>query len=181
MLIESSNNHMKIGDWQVEPLRTRIRRREQVRSVQPLSMDILVHLARRAGEVVTTDELIDEFWPGRYVGSDAVHRRIADLRRALGDDRSEPRYIETIRKRGYRLIAEVQCAEIQHTDLQGQQAAELLLDALDHQRDLHLEFELKNGKGTLARGTLSLSANAAGGVSPPATRPGCRSRYRAGS
>ena len=70
-------------------------------------MDILVYLARRAGAVVTAQELLDTFWQRRFVGDDAVHRRIADIRRHLGDDSRNPRYILTVPKRGYRLIADV--------------------------------------------------------------------------
>lgn len=71
-------------------------------------MDILMYLAGRPGEVVTTQELLDTFWQRRIVGDDAVHRRIADLRRHLGDNSKNPSYIRTIPKRGYQLIAAVE-------------------------------------------------------------------------
>jgi hypothetical protein len=63
--------------------------------------------------VVSSEELIDHFWKNRVVGDDAVHRRIADLRKKLGDDTRHPTYISTISKRGYRLVAPVvQCTAI---------------------------------------------------------------------
>jgi DNA-binding winged helix-turn-helix (wHTH) protein len=150
MLMQATGNTLIVGDWLVEPMCTRIQKDGCFRPVQPLSMDILVHLAERAGEVVGTTELLDLFWPDRYVGSDAVHRRIANLRSALEDDTAKPRYIETIRKRGYRLIAPVRCRSPEVLPVNG------LLDAFGDHEDLELEFELRSGRRVFARGTLSL-------------------------
>lgn len=69
-------------------------------------MDVLVHLAGKPGEVVSIDELIARIWDGRATEG-SVYRTINQLRRALEGDSVESRYIETIRKRGYRLIAPV--------------------------------------------------------------------------
>lgn len=98
---------MTLGDWRVQPSLNLIERAGQTMSLQPQSMDVLVYLAGRAGEVVSSDELLDAIWPSRIVGDDAVHRRIAHLRRQLQDDCRHPRYIQTVPKRGYRVIAEV--------------------------------------------------------------------------
>ena len=88
----------------VNPTTLRIRRDERVERVEPKAMQVLLMLARQAGEVVTRDELENEVWAGRVVSHDALTNTIAKLRRALGDDRRRPRFIETIPKRGYRLI-----------------------------------------------------------------------------
>lgn len=100
-----------VGDWVVIHDRNCVRRGDEERRLQPLSLDILVYLANNAPRVVTSDELIDRFWQGRVVGDDAVHRRIADLRRVLDDDARNPRYIRTISKRGYQLVADVKRAD----------------------------------------------------------------------
>jgi len=99
---------LEVGDWQVFPALNRIARRGEFVSLQNLSMRVLLYLSRQPGAVATYDELLEALWPGRYVAEDAVHRRIADLRRKLQDNARAPRYIETIPKRGYRLIATVQ-------------------------------------------------------------------------
>jgi TolB-like protein/DNA-binding winged helix-turn-helix (wHTH) protein/Flp pilus assembly protein TadD len=70
-------------------------------------MDLLVYLAGHPGEVVTADELLDSVWQGVVVGTDSVYFVISQLRKALDDDKRAPVYIETIPKRGYRLIADV--------------------------------------------------------------------------
>jgi DNA-binding winged helix-turn-helix (wHTH) protein len=77
-------------------------------------MEVLVCLARSPGRVVTKDELVREVWDGRFVSDDVVWRSVRELRRALGDETRAPRYIETIPRRGYRLLAAV--AEIPETD-----------------------------------------------------------------
>jgi TolB-like protein/DNA-binding winged helix-turn-helix (wHTH) protein len=75
--------------------------------VEPKVMEVLLCLARRAGRVVTKDELVREVWEGRFVSDDVVWRSVRELRRALGDEARAPRFIETIPKRGYRLLAPV--------------------------------------------------------------------------
>ena len=70
-------------------------------------MELLLLLCSHAGEVVTTDEIINRCWPRLDTGDNPLHKTLAQLRKALGDSATQPRYIETIRKRGYRAIAEV--------------------------------------------------------------------------
>ena len=70
-------------------------------------MDVLMLLAGRAGRVVTREELFSEVWPGVVVGDEALTQTIIKLRKALGDNPRSPSYIETIAKRGSRLIAPV--------------------------------------------------------------------------
>jgi len=107
--VESATGaELEVGDWQVFPALNRIARDGEIVSLQNLSMRVLLYLSQQPGAVATYDELLESLWPGRYVAEDAVHRRIADLRRKLQDDARAPRYIETIPKRGYRLIATVQ-------------------------------------------------------------------------
>jgi TolB-like protein len=74
-------------------------------------MDVLVVLAEHAGEVVTRDELFNAVWQGQVVSDERLTHAIAELRRALEDDRDTPKYIETVPKRGYRLIGEVRLPE----------------------------------------------------------------------
>jgi len=70
-------------------------------------MSVLTILANRAGEVISREELEAEAWAGKVVGYDALASSIIKLRKALGDDFRQPRYIETVSKKGYRLIAHV--------------------------------------------------------------------------
>lgn len=70
-------------------------------------MDVLMHLAKTRGRVVSTDELLREVWRNRVFDDSVVYKRINQLRKAFGDDPHDPRFIATIPKRGYRLVATV--------------------------------------------------------------------------
>jgi TolB-like protein/Tfp pilus assembly protein PilF len=76
-------------------------------------MDVLLCLASHGGAVVSKRRLIDTVWQSNFVSESVLTRAIGELRSTLGDDARNPRYIQTIPKRGYRLIAEV------HTDPNG--------------------------------------------------------------
>jgi DNA-binding winged helix-turn-helix (wHTH) protein/TolB-like protein len=97
----------QIGDWGVDPTTNELERGGEVVRVEPKAMEVLTVLAGRAGEVVGREELLAAVWPGVVVGDEALTQAIIKLRRALGDHPRSPSYIETISKRGYRLIAPV--------------------------------------------------------------------------
>lgn len=98
---------IKIGEWEVSLTTCTLRQGENETKVTPRSMDVLNHLVEHAGAVVSPDELLNRFWHGSFPSDHAVHKAIAELRGALGDDAHNPVYIRTIPKRGYSLIAEV--------------------------------------------------------------------------
>jgi DNA-binding winged helix-turn-helix (wHTH) protein/Tfp pilus assembly protein PilF len=96
---------VRIGEWIADPRTNELRRGGEVARVEPKSMDVLMLLARHEGAVVTREEIFAAVWPGVVVGDEALSQAITKLRRALDDDPREPRFIETIPKRGYRLVA----------------------------------------------------------------------------
>jgi DNA-binding winged helix-turn-helix (wHTH) protein len=100
-------DRFRIGDWVVEPSINRMRRGRQEARLEPKVVDLLVYLANHSNQVVSRGELEASVWEGAVVGYDTLTGAIQKLRRALGDDRAHPRYIETLSKRGYRLIAPV--------------------------------------------------------------------------
>lgn len=101
----------RIADRVIEPSLNRITMADgSTVQVEPKVMSVLVVLSERPGEVVTREELLSRVWNGVFVTDDAVHRTIRELRRRFGDDVEAPRVIETIRKRGYRLIAPIEAA-----------------------------------------------------------------------
>ena len=98
---------IRIGEWDVEPRRNLLSCADRTVRLEPKVVELLVHLARRKGEVVGREELLQAVWPGVVVGDDTLTQAVNKLRRSLGDDAHAPTYIETISKRGYRLIAPV--------------------------------------------------------------------------
>jgi DNA-binding winged helix-turn-helix (wHTH) protein len=98
---------LQIGDWHVRPDLNEITRGAIRVRLEPKAMATLLVLADRPGDVVTKAELLERVWPGTFVVDGAVFRVLSELRRALGDDARTPAYVETIPKRGYRLVAPV--------------------------------------------------------------------------
>jgi TolB-like protein/DNA-binding winged helix-turn-helix (wHTH) protein len=96
-----------VGEWEIRPLAGTFRRGDHAVHVEPKVMDVLLCLARRQGEIVTRDELLDEVWNGVVVTDDVLTRCVSELRTLLGDTDRERRYIRTIPKRGYSLIPPV--------------------------------------------------------------------------
>src|SRR5262245_7555317 len=78
----------------------------------PRAFQTLLVLVQHATQVVDKEQLLKEVWPDIFVEEGNLSRNIHELRKALGDDSSEPRYIETIPKRGYRFIAPVTVSAI---------------------------------------------------------------------
>jgi DNA-binding winged helix-turn-helix (wHTH) protein len=79
----------------------------------PRAFQILLVLVRRASEVVDKDQLMKEVWSDIFVEEANLSRNIYELRKALGDDPADPRYIETIPKVGYRFIAPMKLSVIE--------------------------------------------------------------------
>lgn len=97
----------RLGDWVVEPDTCRLLREGSEVKLEPRMIAVLVYLARRQGKVVSREELEASAWEGRVVGYSALSSSIIKLRKALDDSTSNPRYIKTVPKKGYQLIAPV--------------------------------------------------------------------------
>jgi len=76
-------------------------------TLMPKPFAVLCYLVEHAGKLVTQEELLAAIWPDTYVQREVLRRHIMEIRRALGDDAGEPRFLETVPKRGYRFIAAV--------------------------------------------------------------------------
>ncbi len=92
----------------VRPSLNRVERHGQEIRLRPKSMEVLAFLAARPGRVATREEVLSAVWPGISVAEEGLTQCIADIREALGDNVRQPIYIETIPKRGYRLIVRVE-------------------------------------------------------------------------
>mgnify|MGYP003586200707 CR=1 FL=1 len=97
----------RVADWLVEPSLDRLSRGETVLHLRPQLTNLLVLLAEHAGKTVSKDEILARVWEGQFVAESGMTRCVAELRQALGDDAREPTVLETIPKRGYRLVAPV--------------------------------------------------------------------------
>ena len=107
-----------VGGWLIVPSLNRLSKGGETVQIELKLMEVLVHLVGRAGELVSKRELIDAVWKVEVISDGTLTRAIALLRKALGDDARNPRFIETIPKRGYRFIAPVESLDVtRSTDL----------------------------------------------------------------
>jgi DNA-binding winged helix-turn-helix (wHTH) protein len=103
---ETALSRFRVGAWSVDRSAGRLVAEGREVRLEPLVMDLLVCLARWAPQVVSRETLLHEVWKDRIVGDDAISSAVAALRRSLCDNARSPRFIETISKRGYRLLVE---------------------------------------------------------------------------
>ncbi len=96
-----------LDDWYVDPDTGRLTRHGAEVHLEPKVMALLVFLANHAGEVMSRETIEGELWKNVVVGYDALASTVIKLRKALGDNSRQPLYIETVSKKGYRLIASV--------------------------------------------------------------------------
>jgi transcriptional activator of cad operon len=101
------NTPFRVGTWSVDPASNQISRDGEVIRLDTRAMRLLQCLARRAGAVVSIDELLDQVWAGVIVTPDSVYQAVTSLRRSLGDDPRQPIYIATVPRLGYRMVADV--------------------------------------------------------------------------
>ena len=97
----------RIGDWRVDPALDEISRDDRRIKLEPRMMRLLCRLAAQPGEVVSLNELLDHVWAGVVVSQSSVYQAVANLRRQLGDNEDAPKYIATVPRKGYRLVAAV--------------------------------------------------------------------------
>ena len=104
----TANRPLRVGDWHVDPALGEIARGGERLRLDGRNMRLLLHLAGRAGEVVSVDELLDAVWRGVIVTPDSVYQAVTSLRRVLGDNAKDPAYIATVPRLGYRLVARIE-------------------------------------------------------------------------
>jgi Tol biopolymer transport system component/DNA-binding winged helix-turn-helix (wHTH) protein len=96
-----------LGPWLVQPSLDRMSVEGRIVQVRPKVMDLLVYMAGSAGTVISKETLLNDVWGTEAISESALTRTITELRSAVRDDVDQPRFLENIPKRGYRLIAPV--------------------------------------------------------------------------
>lgn len=104
----SAETPFQMGPVRVEPAINRLTTDTGTVELEPQVMDLLVYLAQARGEVRSKEQIAQALWPDASVNDDALSRTVWKLRQALGDDAKSPRFVQTVSRRGYRLIASVE-------------------------------------------------------------------------
>ena len=97
----------EFGPYRLNPAERLLTREGELISLTPKAIDILTLLVMNAGRLVEKDDLLKEVWADTFVEDSNLAQNIFTLRRALGDERAGPKYIETVQRYGYRFIASV--------------------------------------------------------------------------
>ncbi len=100
-----------LGHWFVSFAEGTIRSADETKHIEPKALSVLMTLAEADGQVVSREKLLETVWPNQVVGEDVINSNIASLRKALGDDRKANQYIQTVPKKGYKLVRDVQWAQ----------------------------------------------------------------------
>ena len=104
----------RFDDFVVDPETWRLTRGGQEIHLKPLVLELLIYLIANRGRLVTRQELMDTVWGDTVISESALTKAAAWLRKVLGDDSTTHRYLETVRSRGYRFVADVE--EIESPD-----------------------------------------------------------------
>lgn len=103
----SSQNAYEFGEFRFEPEEARLSRGGDTVNLEPKAIAVLGEMVAHPGHLLARDDLLDTVWGHRHVTPSTLNRIVTMLRQALGDERTAPRYIETVPRLGYRFIAEV--------------------------------------------------------------------------
>ena len=99
----------EFGDFRLDALQRRLLRRDGTPvALTPRLVDALLYLVERPGQLLDKDALLEALWPGLVVEENNLSQAISALRRALGDESQDSRYIQTVPRRGFRFVADVQ-------------------------------------------------------------------------
>lgn len=104
----TSGNLLAFGDVRVDLAAERVWRGDELVELEPKAFEVLRHLLHNPDRLISKQELFDTVWERTAVTDNALTRVVAQLRRALGDDARDARYIETVPTRGYRFIARIE-------------------------------------------------------------------------
>lgn len=103
---DAGAQRLKVGRFELDRVRNRLVHPEGEIEISPLACRFLEVLAQSPGEIVRRETLVDRLWDGNaLVGEPALNRVVSELRKAAGDDPKSPELVQTIPRRGYRLVA----------------------------------------------------------------------------
>lgn len=106
--MSASEPHVfEFGEFRVETYKRCLLQKGEVVALTPKVFDTLLHLLEHRGEIVEKDDLMRAIWPDTIVEENNLNQNISTLRRVLGQNQSENRYILTVPGKGYRFVADV--------------------------------------------------------------------------
>ena len=115
----SANPHYRFGDFIVDTDQKLLLRQDKALPLTPKLFETLLILVENSGRIVQKEQFMARLWPHTFVEEANLTSNIQQLRKSLGDNARQPHYIETVTKRGYRFIADVQRVETVNNGVDG--------------------------------------------------------------
>ncbi len=103
---------LRFGAFALDAANALLTRGAERIELTPKAFAVLCHLAQRPGQLVTKDDLLDAVWGHRFVSESVLKTAVNTIRSALDDDAREPRFVETVPRRGYRFVAAASAASV---------------------------------------------------------------------
>jgi TolB-like protein/DNA-binding winged helix-turn-helix (wHTH) protein/Tfp pilus assembly protein PilF len=105
--MHSDTTFFRFGDITIDRENFRVQKGGRDITLSPRAFDVLALLVQNGGRVLEKQVIFDHVWKDTFVSDNALTKAVKEIRHALDDDAVNPRYIETVTKRGYRFIAEI--------------------------------------------------------------------------
>ena len=138
-------NHIyEFGEFQLQTAERLLLREGKPISLTPKAFETLLILVQSSGHVVEKDELMKRVWADAFVEEANLARNVWALRKALGDDKGEHTYIETIPKLGYRFVAPVRptfTETVLHQHIVAHVVVDEEIEEIDEAREVHTDHE----------------------------------------
>jgi DNA-binding winged helix-turn-helix (wHTH) protein/Tol biopolymer transport system component len=138
---------MKFGEFTLDSKQARLSCQDKELSIEPKLFELLLLFVNQPNTIITRQDILDNLWADSLVTDNAINKLVANLRKVLADDPKNPRYIQTVPKRGYRLICEVTLLESFNSTEKGQNIADGTPKAKNHKNTLSIN---SNNKAIIA-------------------------------
>jgi DNA-binding winged helix-turn-helix (wHTH) protein/Tol biopolymer transport system component len=102
---------MQFGEFTLNSKQARLLYQDKELTIEPKIFELLLLFVNKPNTIISRQDILDKLWAGSLVTDNAINKLVANLRKVLADDPKNPRYIQTVPKRGYRLICEVTLLE----------------------------------------------------------------------
>jgi DNA-binding winged helix-turn-helix (wHTH) protein/Tol biopolymer transport system component len=127
---------IRFGEFTLDREQARLSCQDKELTIEPKILELLLLFVDQPNIIISRQDILDHLWEGSIVTDNAINKLVANLRKVLTDEPKNPRYIQTVPKRGYRLICEVTHVESIDTSDKFQPRADGNSDRNSHKRNV---------------------------------------------